>query len=76
MDMTDVYKNIDAIDADITTKSQLKEHIFLYGQAELACKEERYKDSISILEMLIERVPEDINAKKMLAIVMILPATL
>ena len=69
MDLTDVYKNIEAIDTDNETKSQLKEHVFLYSQAGLASKEGRYKDSISILEMLLERVPEDLNAKKMLAAV-------
>jgi len=68
MDITDIIKRIESIDADDATKAQLKEHVFLYKQADSAFGEDRYEDGISILHMLLKRVPDDINAKTMLAI--------
>ena len=68
MDMTEIYKDIDALDTDDVTKSELKEKTFLYKQAVMALNEKRYKDCIGILEMLLERVPEDTAAKSLLAI--------
>jgi len=67
MDLTDINKRIEAIDTDEATKIQLKEHVFLYKQAENAFNEDRYEDGVGILEMLLDRVPDDINAKTMLA---------
>jgi len=67
MDIKELYKEIEASDADDTSKAQLKEHIYLYIQAEQAFSEDRIKDGVSILEMLLERVPDDMNAKIMLA---------
>jgi len=68
MDIKDIYKEIEAIDADDATKSQLKEHVYLYKQVEQALSEKRYEDGISILEMLLKSIPDDRNAKIMLAI--------
>jgi len=67
MDMTIVTRLVDAILADYADESKPNEHMFLYKQIKLAVDEKRYKDVINILEMLVERVPEDISAKTLLA---------
>jgi len=68
MDLKDVYNKIEALDADDAEKSQLKEQAYIYNQAMQAFGENRYDDVVNILEMLHERVPDDINAKAMLAV--------
>ena len=67
MDMTKFSRAFDAILSDIEDDSPPNEHVFLYKQVKLAVDERRYKDIISILEMLVERVPEDTSAKALLA---------
>jgi len=66
--LTGLISDIEDIDADDETKAQFKEHLFLFQQAERAYNEERYDDGISILEMLNERIPDNINIKTLLAI--------
>ena len=67
MDTTSINEEIEAMDLDEATKALMKEHAFLTKQAEQAFDEERYEDEISILEMILERTPHDLNAKTMLA---------
>jgi len=68
MSMEEIYKKIEAINADDATKSQMKESAYLFKQAERAFNEKRYEDEVSILEMLTKHSPHNINAKVMLAI--------
>ena len=68
MDVTSIIEKIETIDVDDATKAQLKEHVYLYKQVDRALNEGRYEDGIGISEMLLDRIPDDINAKTLLAI--------
>jgi len=68
MDLTEIYKKIEAIDASNEDKAQLKEQVYLYTQAKEALDDKRYEDCISILELLLKRMPDDINVKVILSV--------
>jgi tetratricopeptide (TPR) repeat protein len=68
MNFKEMKLKIDTLDVDDTAKAMMKEQVYFYEQAELAHNEKRFEDEIKILEMLLERMPEDLNAKSMLAV--------